>query len=136
VIAQRHGVIGQQGVDVGQHGPAVGGEEQRALKLVARVQCQNIIVGGAQALQGGGKPRRAAGAAFGTQAGIAVGVPARKVGMLIVGVQQQQFKARLVLRQAGKGSKAQGRKQTEPQGQRGRGETGAQQQSRHDAFPC
>ena len=55
VVAQRHGVVGQQGVYVGQHGPLVGRKKQGSLKLVASVNSQHIVVLGAGALHGGGK---------------------------------------------------------------------------------
>lgn len=64
VVAQGHGVVGHEGVDVGQHGPFVGCKKQGSLKLVASIECQHVVVVCAHAFHGGGKAGQPAGTAL------------------------------------------------------------------------
>ena len=93
VVAQCHGVVRHVLVQLGQHGPLVHAVEKGPLELVAGIQGDDIVVLRLGRADGGGDAGQPAAAIRVIEAGIAVLVDARDVGMGIVGMQDGQGKS-------------------------------------------
>ena len=92
MVAGRGGVPGHERVELGQHGPAVHAEKQRALEAVARVQREHAVgVLRLHALDFGGHARVAAGAFDVADAVDALVAPAGDVGVRVIGVRDDQI---------------------------------------------
>ena len=91
MIAQGHGVIGQQRVRSGDHGPLVDAVEQGALELVASVQGDDVVLLLPGSPDGCADACQTATAVRGFETGIHAVIDAGKEGMGIVHMQEAQF---------------------------------------------
>ena len=91
MIAQGHGVVGQQRVRSGDHGPFVDAVEQGALELVARVQGDDVVLLLPGSLDGCADASQAAAAVRGLETGVHVLIDTGKKGMGIIHVQEAQL---------------------------------------------
>ena len=91
MIAQGHGVVGQQRVRSGDHGPFVDAVEQGALELVARVQGDDVVLLLPGSLDGCAAASQAAAAVRGLETGVHVLIDTGKKGMGIIHVQEAQL---------------------------------------------
>ncbi len=80
------------------HGPFVDAVKERPLKLIARVQRDDVVVFGLGVTDGGGDARQPASARVLIKSRVAVGVDTRHMSMSIVGVQDDQFQPLCLLR--------------------------------------
>ena len=91
MIAQGHGVVGQQRVRSGDHGPFVDAVEQGALELVARVQGDDVVLLLSGSLDGCADASQTAAAVRGLETGVHVLIDTGKKGMGIIHVQEAQL---------------------------------------------
>ena len=91
MIAQGHGVIGQQGVRSGDHGPFVDAVEQGALELIASVQGNDVVLLLPGSLDSCADACQTAAAVRGFETGIHAVIDAGKESMGIVHMQEAQF---------------------------------------------
>ena len=91
MIAQGHGVVGQQRVRSGDHGPFVDAVEQSALELVARVQGDDVVLLLSGSLDGCADASQTAAAVRGLETGVHVLIDTGKKGMGIIHVQEAQL---------------------------------------------
>ena len=99
MVAEGHGVPRHMVVDLGQHGGLVHAEEQRALELVAGVHEDDVVLFGLDGLHGGSHTAKTAYALLHIEGRVAALVDACHVGMRVVGVQDNEFKALLFLQE-------------------------------------
>ncbi len=93
VVAEGHGVKRQMLVQCRLHGPFVDAVKERPLKLIARVQRDDVVVFGLGVTDGGGDARQPASARVLIKSRVA-----RHMSMSIVGVQDDQFQPLCLLR--------------------------------------
>ena len=123
MIAQGHGVIGQQRVRSGDHGPLVDAVEQGPLELVARIQGDDVVLLVPCCPDGRTDACQAAAAVCGLEAGIHMRIGARKEGVGVIHMQDAQLQAAshrfAVCGAAGRQEQQQGTKESrDRQGQR------------------